>query len=34
MLCRNGLNYYRAQQVKLNDNDILWKRAPEDICQG
>ena len=34
MFCRNGLNYYRAQQVKLYDNDILWKRAPEDICQG
>jgi len=31
---RNGLNYYRAQQVKLYDNDILWKRSPEDYCQG
>ncbi|UJR17400.1 hypothetical protein I4U23_004295 [Adineta vaga] len=29
----NGLSYYRAQQVKLNDKDLLWKRAPEDICQ-
>jgi hypothetical protein len=31
---RNGLNYYRAQQVKLQQSDILWKRSPEDYCQG
>ena len=31
---RNGLRYYRAQQVKQSRSDILWKRAPEDFCQG
>jgi hypothetical protein len=31
---RNGLNYYRAQQVKIPMKDILWKRSPEDYCQG
>ena len=34
LIDRNGLNYYRAQQVKLNNNDIFWKRAPEDYCEG
>ncbi len=33
-LFRNGLNYYRAQQVKIATKDILWKRSPEDYCQG
>ena len=31
---RNGLRYYRAQQVKINREDLLWKRSPEDYCQG
>ena len=33
-LHRNGLSYYRAQQVKLKATDVYWKRAPEDICRG
>jgi hypothetical protein len=31
---RNGLSYYRAQQIKLKDTDVYWKRSPEDICHG
>jgi hypothetical protein len=31
---RNGLRYYRAQQVELLQSDYLWKRSPEDFCQG
>jgi hypothetical protein len=31
---RNGLDYYRAHKVKLAKMDILWKRSPEDYCQG
>lgn len=34
LLNRNGLFYYRAQQVKLKDSDVYWKRSPEDYCQG
>ncbi|CAF4566841.1 unnamed protein product [Rotaria sp. Silwood1] len=33
-LQENDPYYYRAQQVKLNENDIFWKRSPEDFCQG
>ena len=31
---RNGLQYYRAQQVKIPTKDLYWKRSPEDYCQG
>lgn len=31
---RNGLHYYRAQEVMIPMTDILWKRSPEDYCQG
>ncbi|CAF1026567.1 unnamed protein product [Didymodactylos carnosus] len=29
-----GATYYRAQRTMLLDNDIFWKRAPEDFCQS
>jgi hypothetical protein len=32
--CRNGPYYYHAQQVKLSDNDYLWRRSPKDFCRG
>ncbi|CAF0732489.1 unnamed protein product [Adineta steineri] len=33
-LQENGPFYYRAQSVKISPNDYMWKRAPEDFCQG
>jgi hypothetical protein len=31
---RNGANYYHPQNVKISENDYLWKRSPEDFCRG
>lgn len=34
LIARNGPFYYRPQLVKIAENDYLWKRAPQDYCQG
>ncbi|CAF5018350.1 unnamed protein product, partial [Rotaria magnacalcarata] len=30
----NGPNHFQAQFVKIPAAAYLWKRAPEDFCQG
>lgn len=29
-----GQYTYHAQSAKIDENDYLWKRAPEDFCHG
>ena len=31
---RNGLYYYRPQQIKLKESDVYWKKSLEDYCAG
>jgi hypothetical protein len=31
---RNEQYTYHAQSAKIDINDYLWKRSPEDFCQG
>lgn len=29
-----GQYTYHAQSAKIDENEYLWKRSPEDFCQG